>query len=107
MPQRGVLRDHAFTQGLTEAQIDHLAGIATRVSFEENEVVLVDGARSTSFFLLLSGSVVVELRGGQYVMAVQALGPGDVFGWSALLDDQDTLFQVRAREHTKIGRAHV
>jgi CRP-like cAMP-binding protein len=100
MPQRQVLRDHAFTHGLTEAQIDCLAGISHEVSFEENEVVLVDGARSTSFFLLLTGSVVVELRGGQYVMAVQALGPGDVFGWSALLDDQDTLFQVRAREQT-------
>jgi CRP-like cAMP-binding protein len=100
MPQRQVLREHAFTHGLTEAQIDRLAGISHQVSFEENEVVLIDGARSTSFFLLQTGSVVVELRGGQYVMAVQALGTGDVFGWSALLDDQDTLFQVRAREYT-------
>jgi CRP/FNR family transcriptional regulator, cyclic AMP receptor protein len=100
MPQKQVLRDHAFTHGLTEAQIDHLAGIATQVSFEENQVVLVDGARSTSFFLLLTGSVVVELRTPLYVIVVQALGPGDVFGWSALLDDQDTLFQVRAREST-------
>jgi CRP-like cAMP-binding protein len=33
-------------------------------------------------------------------MEVQALEPGTVFGWSALLDDQDTLFQVRAREAT-------
>jgi CRP-like cAMP-binding protein len=29
---------------------------------------------------------------------IQALGPGDAFGWSALLPHQDTLFQVRARE---------
>jgi CRP-like cAMP-binding protein len=100
MPQKQVLRDHQFTQGLSEAQIDRLAGIASRVAFEENEVVLVDGARSTSFFLLLTGSVVVELRTPRCVMAVQALGPGKVFGWSALLDDQETLFQVRAREHT-------
>jgi CRP-like cAMP-binding protein len=100
MPQKQVLRDHAFTQGLSEAQIDYLAGIASHVAFEENDVILVDGARSTLFFLLLTGSVVVELRTPRYVMAVQAVGPGDVFGWSALLDDQDTLFQVRAREHT-------
>ena len=100
MPQKQVLRDHAFTQGLTEAHIDRLAEIANRVAFEENEVVLVDGARSTSFFLLLTGSVVVELHTPQYIMAVQAVGPGNVFGWSALLDDQDTLFQVRAREQT-------
>jgi len=100
MPQRQVLKDHAFTQGLTDEQIDRLAEMATEVTFEENEVVLVDGAHSTSFFLLLTGSVVVELRTPLYVIAVQALEPGTVFGWSALLDDQDTLFQVRSREHT-------
>jgi CRP-like cAMP-binding protein len=100
MPQKQVLRDHAFTHGLNETQIDHLAGIATPVAFEDNEVVLIDGARSTSFFLLLTGSVAVELRTPQYAVRVQALGPGDVFGWSSLLDEQDTLFQVRAREHT-------
>jgi CRP/FNR family transcriptional regulator, cyclic AMP receptor protein len=100
MPQKQVLKDHAFTHGLNEAQIDHLAGIATPVAFEDDEVVLVDGARSNSFYLVLTGSVAVELRTPQFAVRVQALGPGDVFGWSALLDDQDTLFQVRAREHT-------
>jgi CRP-like cAMP-binding protein len=100
MPQKQVLRDHQFTRGLSEGQIERLAGIANRVAFDENEVVLVDGARSKSFFLLLTGSVVVELHTPQCVMAVQALVPGNAFGWSALLDDQDTLFQVRARERT-------
>ena len=100
MPQKQALKDHAFTHGLSETQIDHLAGISTQVAFEDNEVVLVDGARSNSFYLVLTGSVAVELRTPQYAVRVQALGPGDVFGWSSLLDDQDTLFQVRAREHT-------
>jgi CRP-like cAMP-binding protein len=40
------------------------------------------------------------LRTPRYAVAVQALGPGNAFGWSALLEDQDTLFQVRARERT-------
>ena len=88
MPQKQALRNHQFTQGLTEEQIERLAGIANQVEFEENEVVLVDGARSKSFFLLLTGSVVVGLHTPQCVMAVQALGPGNAFGWSALLDDQ-------------------
>ena len=34
MPQKQVLKDHAFTHGLNETQIDHLAGIATPVAFE-------------------------------------------------------------------------
>ena len=100
MTLRDNLKAHAFTQGLSDEQLDDLAAIAREVAFEENEVVLLDGQRSTSFYLLTSGSVVVELRTARYVMSVQSLGAGSVFGWSALLDRQDTLFQVRARECT-------
>jgi CRP/FNR family transcriptional regulator, cyclic AMP receptor protein len=95
-----VLRNHAFTRGLGDVQIATLASIASGVTFEENRVVLVDGERSRAFYLVLTGSVSVELRTASYVVSVQALGPGQVFGWSALLEDHDTLFQVRARELT-------
>jgi len=94
------LREHIFTAGLSDAQMQGLAKLATEVTFEEDEVILVDGQRSTFFYLLISGSVVVELSAPRYAMCVESLGPGRVFGWSALLDAQDTLFQVRAREHT-------
>jgi CRP-like cAMP-binding protein len=95
-----VLRNHAFTRGLADAQIAALASIASEATFEENQVVLVDGERSRAFYLVLTGSVSVELRTPSYVVSVQALGPGQVFGWSALLEDHETLFQVRARENT-------
>ena len=95
-----LLRNHCFTSGLSEPQIASLASLASQAIFEENEVILVDGQRSTAFYLVTSGSVAVELRTPRYVVCVQALGPGEAFGWSALLDHQDTLFQVRAREHT-------
>jgi len=85
---------------LGEAQIATLASIASAVTFDENQVVLVDGERSQAFYLVLTGSVSVELRTARYAVSVQALGPGQVFGWSALLEDHDTLFQVRAREIT-------
>ena len=94
------LRDHAFTQGLAEAQIARLAPLATEVAFADGEVILVEGRRSQYFYLLLTGSVAVELHTSTFTVSVQALGPGEVFGWSALLDHQDTLFQVRARERT-------
>jgi len=94
------LRNHGFTRGLDEAKLAELAALATEVTFDENELILVDGQRSTSFYLLTSGSVAVELRTGSFAVCVEALGPGQVFGWSALLNDQDTLFQVRSREKT-------
>jgi len=95
-----VLQNHAFTRGLGDEQIATLASIASEVIFEDNQVVLVDGERSRAFYLVLTGSVSVELRTASYVVSVQALGEGQAFGWSALLEDHDTLFQVRAREQT-------
>ena len=80
MPQKQILRDHAFTRGLSEEQIDRLSKISSRVVFRENDVILLDGAQSRSFFLLVTGSVVVELQTPQYVVTVQALGPGTAFG---------------------------
>jgi CRP-like cAMP-binding protein len=98
------LRNHGFTSGLTEAQIGSIAAIATPVTFEENELILLAGRRSAWFYLLHAGSVAVELRTPSYVVCVEALGPGQAFGWSALLEQQDTLFQVRARERTQAIR---
>lgn len=98
------LHRHAFCQGLSERQLASLAGLAGVVTFPENEVILEEGQRSADFYLLLSGSVTVELRTPQYAISVQALEPGNVFGWSSLLNDQDTLFRVRAREATTVLR---
>ena len=95
-----VLRNHTFTRGLDDAQIATLASIASEVTFAENDLVLLDREQSRSFFLVLTGSVSVELCTASFVVSVQALGPGQMVGWSALLDHHETLFQVRAREQT-------
>jgi len=95
-----ILREHSFVLGLPEDQIARLASAATLVSFAENDIVLGDHERSAAFYFLVSGSVAIELRSTRYAVCVQALERGQVFGWSALLDRQDTLFQVRSREET-------
>ena len=94
------LRAHRFTRDLSDSQIATLASIACPITFAEDELVLVDGQICRSLFLVLEGSVSVELHTQRFTVAVQALGPGQAFGWSSLLDDQDTLFQVRSREQT-------
>jgi len=98
------LQEHAFTRGLAGPQIAELAALASEVIFAEDEVILADGQRSQFFYLVLSGSVTVELGTSRLAVSVQALGPGEVFGWSALLGHQETLFRVRAREKTTVLR---
>ena len=94
------LRQHRFTRDLSASQIATLATLASSVTFAEDELVLVDGQICRNLYLVLEGSVSVELHTQRFTVAVQALGPGQAFGWSSLLDDQDTLFQVRSRERT-------
>lgn len=93
-----VMKKHAFTTGLSDAQIAKLAALAHEVSFKDNEVILLTGQQSKNFYLLQTGSVCIEVGTRSYTVWVQALGPGDAFGWSSLLGHHDTLFQVRARE---------
>jgi CRP/FNR family transcriptional regulator, cyclic AMP receptor protein len=99
-----ILRNHAFVEGLTVEQVRTLASVASEEVFEENQIILADREHSSAFYFLIAGSVAIELRAARYAVCVQALGPGQIFGWSALLDRQDTLFQVRAREQTQALR---
>jgi CRP/FNR family transcriptional regulator, cyclic AMP receptor protein len=92
------LKAHTFTSGLTDSQLAKLIPLAHEVSFREDQVILAAGQQSKHFYLLLSGSACIEVGTQSYVVWVQILNPGDAFGWSALLEKQDTLFQVRARE---------
>ena len=100
MTLRETLRNHAFVDGLADRHIATLAALATEVTFAEDEVILVDRQRSRYFYLVTSGSVNVELHTSTLTVAVMTVGPGQAFGWSALLDHQETVFQVRARERT-------
>ncbi len=97
-------KQHSFLAGMTDLQVAKLMALAHEVSFEENEAILSEGEQSRFFYLLLDGSVCVEVRAPNYMVCIQALGPGDAFGWSALLDRHDTLFRVRAREDTRALR---
>jgi CRP-like cAMP-binding protein len=104
MALNDVLEHHRFTRDLSSHHIAALASMATEATFAEDELVLVDGQCSQNLYLVLDGSVSVELHTQRFTVSVQALGAGQAFGWSSLLDDQDTLFQVRARERTTVLR---
>lgn len=100
MPLSTELKAHSFLAGMPDSYIETLAGLAQEVEFRENEQILRAGDRSRYFYLLLTGSVCVEMTARAYTVQIQALGPGEAFGWSSLLEHHDTLFHVRARERS-------
>jgi CRP-like cAMP-binding protein len=94
------LQGNDFGCGLDESQLAKLTSLGQEVRFEENDLILIAGERSKAFFVLLTGSAWVEVAADFCSVRIQAVSPGEVFGWSSLLDCHDTLFQVRARERS-------
>jgi len=104
MTLKQVLMEYPFTRDFSEVDIARLAALAYEETFAPDQIILLAGERSRNFYLLLSGSVCVEVCAPHHTVSVQALGPGEAFGWSSLLRHHDTLFQIRAREQTAVIR---
>ena len=92
-----VLRDVPLFEGLTDAQIELLAGCAGNVRFREGQVMFRAGDPADTFFLIRHGGVAIETfvpaRGAITIETVEA---GDVVGWSWLFPPYRWHFDARA-----------
>lgn len=98
------LKNQFFTKGLRESHVAKLAGLAQEVAFQEDQTIFRADERSEYLYLLVSGYVCVEIKSPVYSVCVQSLGPGEAFGWSSVLDQHYTVFQVRAVQPSRALR---
>jgi CRP/FNR family cyclic AMP-dependent transcriptional regulator len=70
-----------------------------RRTFRAGEAIVVEGAETTDAYLLESGQVVVS-RGDQ---RLRTLGPGEIFGEMALVDDKPRSATVTAVSEVVVG----
>jgi CRP/FNR family cyclic AMP-dependent transcriptional regulator len=89
-------------RGLTGAQLDTIAGCATNVQFEGDQYVFRSGDEASTFYVLRSGAIALEL----YVPArapvtVQTLHEGDLLGWSWLFPPYRWEFDAHVLEPTR------
>jgi CRP/FNR family transcriptional regulator len=82
---------------------ERLARAMTRRRFDAGTAIMRQGTSAVTLYLVLSGAVEVsrspEEGGGQVTLAT--LGPGDIFGEMALLDDETRSSTITAREPTE------
>jgi CRP/FNR family cyclic AMP-dependent transcriptional regulator len=64
--------------------------------FLPDHVIFHEGDAGGYFYLILSGSVVLEIIGSGAHIEIQTLHEGDAMGWSSLLDTGRKHFQARA-----------
>jgi len=101
MVERERIASHPFVRDLPDSCKKRISRLGREVSFEVDEVIFRAGKTLRHFYLLISGSVCVEINGPGYRVCIDAVAPGGAFGWGSLLPDHRTTFQVRCREpHT-------
>lgn len=83
--------------GMEIGQIRKLALLATEVSFAENEVIYREGDEGTAIYFIEKGQVAIEVNqpDGDKV-TVSTVGPGQLFGWSALFPGRRKQASARA-----------
>ena len=97
------LRKVSLFEGLSDADLDALnAGVVSR-SYPKNAVIVHEGDRSDTLYLIISGSVKVYVSDDndkEFVLNTQ--GPGEYFG-EMILDDGPRSASVMTLEACKMG----
>jgi Cyclic nucleotide-binding domain/FHA domain len=71
-------------------------------SFEPGEIVIQEGTKGTSAFIVLSGAVEVLKRSGDKDIVVATLGEGQVFGEMGLIEDRPRSATVKAMTELRL-----
>lgn len=88
---------------LTEAQTVQLAGAVTKRRVKRGELIVEQGKRSRTLFVILSGRarvVVVDRRSKEVILAI--LEPGDYIGEISLIDGKSHSANVQAEVQTDL-----
>ena len=100
--RESILAGHSFFRDLQPAHLQVLAGCAANVRFNTGQIICKEGDEADYFYLIRHGRVVVEIEGREQTpVAVQALDPNEVLGWSWLVPPHRWRFQARAVEDTR------
>jgi CRP-like cAMP-binding protein len=91
------LRKIPLFEGLSDAGLERIAARSAQVVVEPGQVLAMPGDPGSGMFVVLEGSVSVEVRGGFHAELEQ----GQFFGEVALLVPTGRVARVRAATHAR------
>ena len=93
----GTLEAHPFTRDLEARHIERIRKCARSRHFEPGQFLERQGKQAEEFFLILSGSVSLEISvPNQGAIQLDSLRGGHVLGWSCIVLPHELRFDARA-----------
>lgn len=98
-PKALLLRNVPLFAGLDDEQLEQLSSVSVKKSYPKNTVILCEGDKSDSLYIIVSGRIKVLIgdeEGKEVILSM--LGPGEFFGEMALIDDHPRSANVESTE---------
>jgi CRP/FNR family transcriptional regulator, cyclic AMP receptor protein len=92
---------HPFLAGMNRAHLALLTDCAIATRFKKGQTILCEGEFANRFYLIESGVVVLESTAGfGDPVIIEAIGSGNLLGWSWMFPPYTWQFSARAVEPT-------
>jgi len=93
---------NALFSGLPPDCVERLSHTTRNESFESRELIFREGEPADGFHLIQKGSVALEIFvEGRGAVMIETLGPGEVLGWSWLVEPYRWHFDAKALTATQ------
>ncbi len=94
------LRSLTFCRGLSDDQVRSLLKLAKFEQFPSGTVIFNECDPATHCYLVISGSVFLEICGPDKCTTILTIGPGELLGWSTMLGAARLTATARCLEPT-------
>jgi signal transduction histidine kinase len=101
-PDPGFLRDLPYFAGLPEQLIQAVSERSNLLVFAPGEVIIEEGSDSEEMYIVVEGMLIVTKLTENRDVELARLGPGQVVGEIALLDNAPRTATVKAIESSKV-----
>ena len=102
------LKVSSLFQGLKDDELNLFTGLCRMLSAKKGERIFNEGQPARNLYLVVSGRVALDMKldrpDGSVtpVITVSSLGPGEAFGWSAMVEPQVFTLSAEAVENSEL-----
>jgi CRP-like cAMP-binding protein len=91
-------------QAVEPGHVKKLAALATEVKFAKDQIIYREGDLGDAIYFIEDGQVVIEMNVRDLIepVTMYTVGPGELFGWSALFPPRRKQARARAVVPTQV-----
>jgi CRP-like cAMP-binding protein len=90
-------KEQDLLKGFEPQHLERLAALAREIRFTRDQIIFHEGEQHGVFYLIVDGSVALEIVAAGRSVMLQTLHSGDAMGWSSLIDNTGNGAHFEAR----------